>query len=132
MLSLIDARRGQVFAALYEQHPSAGFRLEPLWQPEVMDPEALLSRAGGLDRPPACAGDWAIKSRSDLEGMGGYVPPSESGLHAVSALHLCRLAMSVEAVSPADVYPVYLRLPDAEINRRLASGPGDPDGSQDR
>ena len=28
--------------------------------------------------------------------------------------------MGVEAVSPADVYPVYLRLPDAEINRRFA------------
>jgi tRNA threonylcarbamoyladenosine biosynthesis protein TsaB len=119
LLSLIDARRGQVFVALYE--PSGnGSPLEPRWQPEVTDPESLLTRIGQLDPSPVCFGDWAIKSRSDIEDAGGNVPPSESGLHAVSALHLCKLAMSVEAVSPADVYPVYLRLPDAEINRRLA------------
>jgi tRNA threonylcarbamoyladenosine biosynthesis protein TsaB len=120
LLSLIDARRGQVFVALYETPHSAGSRLVPIWKPGVMDPESLVSRVRELHPSPVCAGDWAIKSRASLEGAGGYVPPSESGLHAVSALHLCRLAMSVEAVSPADVYPVYLRLPDAEINRRQA------------
>ena len=42
--------------------------------------------------------------------------------------------MSVEAVSPADVYPVYLRLPDAEINRARGLGinQDDLDDSQDR
>jgi tRNA threonylcarbamoyladenosine biosynthesis protein TsaB len=131
LLSLIDARRGQVFVALYKSDPSAGSRLESLWKPEVVDPESLVSRVRELDPSPVCAGDWAVKSRPSLEGAGGHVPPSESGLHAVSALHLCRLAMSVEAVSPTDVYPVYLRLPDAEINRRLALG-NEFDDSQDR
>jgi tRNA threonylcarbamoyladenosine biosynthesis protein TsaB len=131
VLSLIDARRGQVFVALYRPTRSNGARLEPMWQPEVVDPESLVTRIRQLDLSPVCVGDWAIKSRSGIEDAGGDVPPSESGLHAVSALHLCRLAMSGEAVSPADVYPVYLRLPDAEINRRLALGTN-PDDSQDR
>jgi tRNA threonylcarbamoyladenosine biosynthesis protein TsaB len=134
LLSLIDARRRQVFVALYEPPHSAGSRPIPIWKPEVVNPESLVSRVHELDPSPVCAGDWAIKSRSSLEGTGGYVPPSESGLHAVSGLHLCRLALSVEAVSPADVYPVYLRLPDAEINRARGLGinQDDLDDSQDR
>jgi tRNA threonylcarbamoyladenosine biosynthesis protein TsaB len=131
LLSLIDARRKQVFVALYERISGNGSRLEALWQPEVVDPDSLVTRIGQRDPSPVCFGDWAIKSRTDIEDAGGNVPPSESGLHAVSALHLCKLATSVEAVSPADVYPVYLRLPDAEINRRLALGTN-PDDSQDR
>jgi len=130
LLSMIDARRGQVFVALYER-TSNGSRLETLWQPEVLDPESLVTRIRQLDPSPVCFGDWAIKSRSGVEGAGGNVPASESELHAVSGLHLCKLAMSVEAVGPADVYPMYLRLPDAEINRRLAIGTS-TDDSQDR
>jgi len=131
LLSLIDARRGQVFVALYERTLANGSGLKLLWQPEVVDPDSLVTRIGQLDPSPVCFGDWAIKSRSGIEDAGGNVPPSESGLHAVNALHLCKLAMSVRAVSPADVYPVYLRLPDAEINRRLALGTN-TDDSQDR
>jgi hypothetical protein len=96
----------------------------------VLDPEVLLRRLRERDHQPVCVGDWAIKSRAELEGVGVRVPPSESGLHAVSALHLCRLAMGLEAVPPTDVYPVYLRLPDAEISRQLASR--DVDDSQNR
>jgi tRNA threonylcarbamoyladenosine biosynthesis protein TsaB len=127
VLSLIDARRGQVFVALYETGTS---NLETLWEPSVVDPEALLERVRALDPAPVCVGDWAIKSRAELEAVGGYVPPSDTGPHAVSALHLCRLAMSTEAVPPAEVYPVYLRLPDAEVTKRVTAGDGD-DG-QDR
>jgi tRNA threonylcarbamoyladenosine biosynthesis protein TsaB len=114
VLSLIDARRGQVFTALYAE-PGQVSR-----EPAVMDPEVLLASVRDLDPSPVCVGDWAIKSRSDLEGVGAHVPPSDSGLHAVSGLQLCNLATSVEGVGPADVYPLYLRAPDAEINRRRA------------
>jgi tRNA threonylcarbamoyladenosine biosynthesis protein TsaB len=128
ILCTIDARRGQVFAALFERSGEDG--LETVWDPAVLDPQYLLSRMRELDSQPVCVGDWAIKSRAELEGVGASVPPSESGLHAVSALHLCRLAMGVEALPPTDVYPVYLRLPDAEIGRRLALG--DVDDSKNR
>ena len=64
LLSLIDARRGQVFVALYEPPHSIGSRLIPIWKPEVVNPESLVSRVHELDPSPVCAGDWAIKSRS--------------------------------------------------------------------
>jgi tRNA threonylcarbamoyladenosine biosynthesis protein TsaB len=126
LLSTIDARRGQVFAALYrsdgEVSPAGGEpgRLEPVWAPAVWDPEALLRRIDSLDRAPVCVGDWALESRSVLEGAGADVPLPDSGLHAVNAFHVSRLGSGLEAVSASDVHPVYLRLPDAEINKRLA------------
>jgi tRNA threonylcarbamoyladenosine biosynthesis protein TsaB len=133
LLSLVDARRGQVFAALYrrvaareptseEVRRDVPPALDPIWEPVVVQPDELLERVGELDPSPVCVGDWAIKSRKQLEDAGARVLPPESGLHAVNALYLCRLAMSVEPIAPGDVYPVYLRLPDAEISRRLAHG----------
>jgi tRNA threonylcarbamoyladenosine biosynthesis protein TsaB len=129
VLSLIDARRGQVFDALYE---CGRPELVPVWDPEVSDPDELLKRVSQLDPEPICVGDWAIKSRSELEGAGVAVPSPDSGLHAVSGLQVCRLAANVEAVAPAGVYPLYLRLPDAEITRQRTFEPANPDDSQDR
>jgi tRNA threonylcarbamoyladenosine biosynthesis protein TsaB len=127
VLAMIDARRGQVFAALYSlvQYASPGVgpprspaRLEPVWEQAVLDPEALLKRVRELGRAPLCAGDWAIRSRSELEEAGAEVPLSDSGIHAVNALYLCGLATEVKPVPHRDVYPIYLRLPDAEVRRR--------------
>jgi tRNA threonylcarbamoyladenosine biosynthesis protein TsaB len=112
LLPLIDARRRQVFAALY-QRPGA----EPEWGPVALDPKELLARLARLDQAPLAAGDWALESRTDLEAAGAIVPPADSGLHAVNALHVCRLAEAIDPVPPEMVRPIYVRLPDAEINR---------------
>jgi len=111
-LPLIDARRRQVFAALFTD-PAR----EPEWGPLAADPKDLLARAARVDPPPLAAGDWALESRADLEAAGVIVPPADSGLHAVSALHICRLAEAIRPVPPEGVTPTYVRLPDAEINR---------------
>jgi tRNA threonylcarbamoyladenosine biosynthesis protein TsaB len=112
LLPLIDARRREVFAALYYDG-----RSEPAWGPLALDREALLKRVRELDPGPLAAGDWALESRSDLEAAGAVVAPADSGLHAVNALHVCRLAESIDPVAPGEVTPIYVRLPDAEINR---------------
>jgi tRNA threonylcarbamoyladenosine biosynthesis protein TsaB len=118
LLSVIDARRGQVFAALYR----ADDPLMEIWEPLVLDPEALLERIRRLDFPPVCGGDWALESIEDLEDVGADIPPPDSGLHSVNALHVYGLGTRIEAVRPSEVNPVYLRLPDAEINRQLQDG----------
>lgn len=130
VLALIDARRHQVFAALYDTEQASGAgdgdsdgavsRGRALWEPAVLDPDVLLKRVRGLTRPVVCAGDWALRFVRELGGAGASVPSPESGIHAVSALQICRLALAVNPIAPEDVYPTYLRLPDAEINRRLA------------
>jgi tRNA threonylcarbamoyladenosine biosynthesis protein TsaB len=81
-----------------------------------LDPDDLFARLADLDPAPLAAGDWALESRSDLEVAGAIVPPADSGLHAVNALHVCRLAEAIEPLPPERVRPTYVRLPDAEIN----------------
>jgi tRNA threonylcarbamoyladenosine biosynthesis protein TsaB len=113
LLPLIDARRRQVFASLHRPDSP----LEPEWGPLALDPEDLLRRLSELDRAPLAAGDWALESRTDLEAAGVIVPPADSGLHSVNALHVCRLAEAIPPVPPEGVTPTYVRLPDAEIKR---------------
>jgi tRNA threonylcarbamoyladenosine biosynthesis protein TsaB len=115
LVPLIDARRREVFAALYR----VGAR-EPEWGPLALPPDELLARIAEAGEAPLVAGDWALESRSDLEAAGAVVPPADSGLHAVNALHVCRLAETVDPLPPDEVTPVYVRLPDAEINQRNA------------
>ena len=113
LLPLIDARRRQVFAALYGR----GDLAEPDWGPLALGREELLARIAELDPAPMAAGDWTLESRADLEAAGVVVPPADSGLHSVNALHVCRLAERIPSVSPDEVTPVYVRQPDAEIKR---------------
>ncbi|MGA2924986.1 MAG: tRNA (adenosine(37)-N6)-threonylcarbamoyltransferase complex dimerization subunit type 1 TsaB [Solirubrobacteraceae bacterium] len=119
VLAVLDARRGEVFAAgwpLRALEPAGA----PVLGPSAMTPAAFVARARGL-RPRALAiGDGAIEFRQVLERSGLCVPPDGSELHRVSAANHCRLAEGAPAGAPGDVVPAYLRLPDAEIARRAA------------
>ena len=109
-LPLIDARRGELFAAL---HDDSGER----WPPFVATPEALAERIGkafpGAERPLA-AGDGSIRFRQVLEAAGAEIPDDDSELHVVRALSICRLAEGIPGASPEAVLPDYLREPDAK------------------
>jgi tRNA threonylcarbamoyladenosine biosynthesis protein TsaB len=118
VLALIDARRGEVFAGLYRV--AGGDHLRAEWPPFVTPPEQLLERIGELGETPLALGDWALESRELLETAGAEVPSDDSGLHAVNATYVCRLGQAADPVPPEQAEPVYLRLPDAEINRRKA------------
>ena len=113
LLPLIDARRRQVFAALYRA------RDQPVseWGPLALSGAELEQRIVEAPQTPLAAGDWALESRARLEAAGAAVPAHESGLHAIDALHVCRLARHVEPCAPERVHPVYVRQPDAEIAR---------------
>lgn len=122
LLPLIDAKRGQVFVSLFR----AAEPLEREWGPLALAPDELDNRIAGLGEAPVAAGDWALKSRSRLEAAGAVVSAPDSGLHAIDALHVCRLAREREPQPPERVEPVYVRQPDAEIARsaRFENGPG--------
>jgi tRNA threonylcarbamoyladenosine biosynthesis protein TsaB len=109
-LALIDARRGELFAAL---HGPGGER----WPPFVATPDELAARIradANPARPALAAGDGSIRFRQVLETAGVEVPPDDSRLHLVRALHICRLAGGVPATPPETVVPLYLREPDAK------------------
>jgi tRNA threonylcarbamoyladenosine biosynthesis protein TsaB len=103
-LPLIDARRGELFAALYKPD---GKRL---WGPVVLAPEEVGERGRGA----RAAGDGSIRFRGVLEAAGIGVDADESRSHVVRALHVCRLAQTVPDQPPEAVLPDYLRTPDAK------------------
>ena len=109
-LPLIDARRGELFAALY-------VHATEVWEPFVTRPEALVERLA-KERPaaaqtPLAAGGGSLRFRHALEAASIEVAPDGSCLHVVRALQVCRLAAQASAVAPEAVSPRYLRAPDA-------------------
>lgn len=107
VLPLIDARRGELFAALYE-------RGERVVAPFAARPEQVAERAGRDLAGAVAVGDGSLRFRQILEAAGVRVPPDGSELHVVRALHVCRLATEVPAQHPEAVLPTYIRDPDAE------------------
>jgi tRNA threonylcarbamoyladenosine biosynthesis protein TsaB len=106
-LTLIDARRGELFAALYEG-------VERRWGPVVDAPQEIVRRLEAADLRPRAAGDGSVRFRGVLEAAGIPVDPDESRSHVVRALHVCRLAQRVPDAPPESVLPDYLRAPDAK------------------
>ena len=105
-LPLIDAKRSEVYGALFE----AG---EERWPPFVLGIDALVERLRYAPATPLAAGDGSLRFRDELEAAGVAVAPAESPLHVVSAGHLCRRAIGAPDVAPEQVVPNYLREPDA-------------------
>ncbi|HEV3036020.1 MAG TPA: tRNA (adenosine(37)-N6)-threonylcarbamoyltransferase complex dimerization subunit type 1 TsaB [Solirubrobacteraceae bacterium] len=128
LLGVIDARRGEVFAAAYERGDPGG--PEELGDPGVprelaharaLAPEALASvvaeveAAGGGRRRWLAVGDGALRYRLQLQSAGIATPPDSSPLHLVSAAAVCELAALAPAASLHELVPDYRRRPDAEL-----------------
>jgi tRNA threonylcarbamoyladenosine biosynthesis protein TsaB len=120
VMAVLDARRGEAFVAAWPADRMWAGAAE-LVPPRACDPEALAAVASQLGRATLAVGEGAVEFRSVLERAGAVVPDDESELHRVSAIAHCRLALGMRASSPDQVHPAYLRLPDAEINRRAAT-----------
>jgi tRNA threonylcarbamoyladenosine biosynthesis protein TsaB len=120
VLAVLDARRREVFAAGW----AMGLQQGPptLLSPRACAPEELGQVVEGLRPRPLAIGEGAVEFREVLERAGALIPGDQSGIHRVSAINHCRLALSMRGSSPDQVQPEYLRLPDAEIGRRAAGG----------
>lgn len=106
-LALIDARRGELFAAVYERGEE---RIEPF----VGVPEAVADRVRKAGFDPLAAGNGSVRFRDTLESAGIRVAPAGSRSHLAGGLAVCRLGAAAAAVPPATVRPDYLRAPDAK------------------
>jgi tRNA threonylcarbamoyladenosine biosynthesis protein TsaB len=107
-LAVLDARRGEVFAALYS---ASG---ERLWDPLVSSPADLAERVAELPRPPRAAGSGALRFRQELAQRGVEISSDDADpLHRVAARHICALAAAEKAEEAGPLAPIYLRPPDA-------------------
>jgi tRNA threonylcarbamoyladenosine biosynthesis protein TsaB len=106
-LAVIDAKRGELFGALYEDG-------EERWPAVAIGPEELARRVRQGAIAPVAAGDGSVRFRSLLEAAGIRVEPDRSRAHVVRGLHVCRLGSAAPAVASGAVLPEYLRLPDAK------------------
>lgn len=104
-LAALDARRGEVFAALYS--PGG----ERLWEPLALSPSDLAGRVAELPDPPLAVGSGAVRFRDELVGCGAEVPDAADPVHRVAARHVCAVATATGDGQPT---PIYLRPPDAE------------------
>ena len=110
VLALIDARRGEVFAASYRHHRTT---MEPIAIAPGELAERLAARREWGRSPMLAVGDGAVRFRAELERAGVAVPSDGSRAHRVSAQMICRLGRAREPVDRDALLPDYRREPDA-------------------
>jgi tRNA threonylcarbamoyladenosine biosynthesis protein TsaB len=108
VLSVLDARMGQVYAAAYELGPE-GWRC--LQAPSLNQPEALVLPAGWQEQGFVLASNaHAIYPEAFASTLGQGGVPIEAWPQAVVMLDLAALAYARgESVRPAEALPLYVR-----------------------
>jgi tRNA threonylcarbamoyladenosine biosynthesis protein TsaB len=120
VMAVIDARRGEVFAAGWPVAEAADPGARPLRAPRALSPDALADEMLDAGRSWLAVGTGAVEFRTALERSGAWIPEEDSERNRVSAVAHCRLAAGLRPEPPEGVRPEYLRLPDAEISLRAA------------
>lgn len=110
-LAVLDARRGEIYAGLFDAQGAVEWELFPV------SPEALSDRVAALDPAPLAGGDGSIRFRAILKGSGATMLDADDPANRVSARQVCRLGMAADPVPATDLEPIYIRRPDAELWR---------------
>ncbi len=116
IVSVIDARRGEVFTGSYRQVPGGLQRVSP----HVLEsPEQLASELQALGEEYLAVGDGALRYGEVLSDIS-RLEVADLGLAHPSAGSLVQLAharaLREDFESPWEIQPVYLRKADVEIN----------------
>jgi tRNA threonylcarbamoyladenosine biosynthesis protein TsaB len=118
---VIDARRGEVFTALYRQVPGG---VQRVTAPKVTSAAQLAGELVARREECLLVGDGALRYAEVFSGLS-EVEAATVGHAFPSAASLVELAQPraqrEEFIQPWEVEPLYLRQPDADINwdRRL-------------
>ena len=114
VVPVIDARKGEVFWAMYRQVPGG---LQQVTAPAVGPVDDLVADLLARSQDVLCVGDGAHRYHDEI--LDGYRCEIAGDAHP-SAAPLVQLAharaLREEWVNPREIEPVYLRAPDAQIN----------------
>jgi tRNA threonylcarbamoyladenosine biosynthesis protein TsaB len=122
VLAVLDARRGEAFAAAYRVSDRGS--VEELVPPRALAPvdlgiivaQAEAQRGDEQGGRWQAIGDGAVRFRGPLQDAGVAVPPDSSPLHLLGGEAICDLGARTDAVTPYEaILPDYCRRPDAEI-----------------
>jgi len=110
----IDARKGEVFWAMYRQVPGGAQQVSA---PTVGPVEELVADLLARSQEALCVGDGAARYHEEI--VEGYRCEISAPVHP-SAGALVQLAharaLREDWVRPDEIEPIYLRAPDAQIN----------------
>ncbi len=116
IVSVVDARRGEVFFSVYRSVPGGVMRES---DPVVASPDHLVAELEALPGEVLAVGNGAMLYRHELEALGSRVEVGSSVLAHPEAAILVELAvprfLREEHDRLVDVVPLYLRRSDAEI-----------------
>ena len=122
IVTALDARRGELFTALFRKVPGGIQRVREV---NVCTPDDLAAELEVADEPALLVGDGALRFADTFHDIG-RIEMAEQGLAQPSARSLVQLAharaMREEFVQSWELEPVYLRKPDAEINWSTREG----------
>ncbi|MFT4658821.1 MAG: tRNA threonylcarbamoyladenosine biosynthesis protein TsaB [Candidatus Aldehydirespiratoraceae bacterium] len=114
VVPVIDARKGEVFSAMYRQVPGG---IQRIAEPRVGSVDDLVADLMARNQDVLCVGDGARRYADEIRDgyhceIGGDAFPSAAPL--VQLAHA--QALREEWVNAREIEPVYLREPDAMIN----------------
>lgn len=123
VVPVVDARKGEVFYAMYRQVPGG---LQQVAAPRAAPVDELVADLLARSQETLCVGDGALRYRNEIRE--GYHCEFADEAHP-SAAPLVQLAharaLREEWSNPSEIQPLYLRPPDAEINWSVrATGTG--------
>lgn len=114
--AVLDARRGEVYYALYRPVPGG---VQLVAEPRVGSPDDVAAEIIARNTEVLIAGDGGHRYCELFSALSG-VELADPGLSFPTASALVQLAHSLamreEFVRPSAIEPVYLRAPDAQIN----------------
>lgn len=117
IVAMIDARKGEVFSAFYRQAPGG---VQRITEPTVGVVADVVAEIVARGQDTICVGDGALRYADEILAETKKVEIGDQWQAAPSAATLVQLAharaLREEWVNPWEVQPVYLRLPDAQIN----------------
>lgn len=123
IVAVIDARRGEIYHALYRQAPGG---LQRITEPTVGSVEDLLGMLGVRRDDILLVGDGALRYRDQIAPELPKAAFADAWLAHPSAAPLVQLAhaqaLREQFVNQWELAPLYLRAPDAEINWMTRQG----------
>ncbi len=126
--AVVDARKGEVYWALYGADGTTARELQP---PAVVTPEALAGHLHGLPGPVLALGDGASRYAELLTaagatlGEGGEMWPSAMAVAELGMRQLAKGDTSYQSLPE----PLYLRQADVRIGWEQVGGRAGPNGT---